>query len=139
MTVLNGVALLAPVWLAAAIDVRTRRIPNAISAIGLVAALAIAWRSTTLTDSALGAVLALLTGLAIATAARGAFGGGDVKLLAYGGAAVGLMRVPLFLFGMSVAGGVIAVVAVAVRRRRALTIPYAPAIAVGCSLALLIG
>lgn len=139
VTALESVALLAPAWLAAAIDVRTRRIPNVISVVGLVLALLIAWRSASLVDASLGAGLGLLTGVVIAIAARGAFGGGDVKLLAYGGAAVGVARVPIFLFGMSLAGGVIAVAAVMAHRRRDLTIPYGPAIAVGCSLALLIG
>ena len=130
--------LLAPGWLAAGVDLRTRRIPNALVLVGLVVALATAWQQGSLGAAVLGSVASGAAGLAVAIAARGAFGGGDVKLLAYAGAVVGISSGPALFFWTSLAGGVIALAALVVRRSRRATIPYGPAIAAGCSLAYLL-
>jgi leader peptidase (prepilin peptidase)/N-methyltransferase len=130
--------LLAPGLLAAGIDLRTRRIPNALVLVGVVVALVVAWAQGSLGAALLGCVASGAAGLATAIAARGAFGGGDVKLLAYAGAVVGIWSVPALFFWTSLAGGAIALGALAVRRSRRTTIPYGPAIAAGCSLAYLL-
>lgn len=130
--------LLLPAWLAAGIDLRTRRIPNWVTGAGLLLALVVAAVGGTLASAAVGAGVCLAIGLVLASFARGAFGGGDVKLMAYGGAVTGIAGVPAFLFWMSLAGGLLALGALALLRRRHLTIPYGPAIAVGVSAALLL-
>lgn len=130
--------LLTPGWLGAAIDLRTRRIPNWLTAAGVILALGLAAASGDLLGSAAGCALAFAIGMGIAAVARGAFGGGDVKLMAYAGAAAGLGGVVPFLFWMSLAGGLLALGALAVHRRRGVTMPYGPAIATGLTVTLLL-
>lgn len=124
--------LLAPFVLAAAIDVRTRRIPNALSAGALTLALVVAVSVGSGVEAAAGAAVALGAGIALAVAAGGAFGMGDVKLMAGAGAVAGVAHVLAFLVAMAIAGGVIALVVIAMRRgTRVTTMPYGPAIALG--------
>jgi prepilin peptidase CpaA len=103
---------------AAAIDIRTRRIPNAISA-GL-AALGIALAATGISGVTVGSSFAgFVLGLVLMLPGRflGATGAGDVKLMAAVGAVLGLERVPLAFVCTALAGGVFAV-AIAIRRKR---------------------
>ncbi|GMU39279.1 MAG: prepilin peptidase [Chloroflexota bacterium] len=130
--------LLAPGWVGAAIDLRTRRIPNWLTATAMLVAIAVAAASGDLLAAVAGGALAFTIGVMIASVARGAFGGGDVKLMAYAGAATGLGGVVPFLFWMSLAGGLLALGALAVHRRRGVTMPYGPAIAAGLTLTLLL-
>lgn len=130
--------LLTPGWIGAAIDLRTRRIPNWLTGAGVVLAIGLAAASGDLLGAVAGGMLAFAIGMVIAALARGAFGGGDVKLMAYAGAAVGLGGVVPFLFWMSLAGGLFALVALAVHRRRGVTMPYGPAIAAGLTVTLLL-
>ena len=150
---------------ATVIDLRTRRIPNALTAgmaslgIGLAAAGATG-------VSVPGAVFGILLGLLCMTPGYllGATGAGDVKLMAAVGALVGpALVIPAFLF-TAVAGGVLAVIVAASRNRlratlaqtgKLVTAPgdaprelkaatsvsrfaYGPAIAAGTVLAVLI-
>ena len=111
-------ALAAGVLAASVVDIRSRRIPNALTAtmagvgIGLAAAgVSGVSLGASLAGFALGLVL-MLPGHAI-----GATGAGDVKLMAAIGAIVGpALVVSSFLF-TAVAGGVLAI-AVAIRRQR---------------------
>jgi len=148
----------------AAVDLTTRRIPNRLAlftaALGLsLSALGISHISlaASLAGFALGFVLMLPGHL------LGATGAGDVKLMAAGGAILGVRLVPVAFVYTLVAGGVLACV-IAVTRgclRRTLRsvrlivvspqegrgaaeaagpvnrFPYAPAIAAGCLLAAL--
>ena len=158
--------LAAGVLVATVIDIRTRRIPNVLTATmaGLGLGLAAAGISgVSLGAAVVGFVLGL--GLMLPGHALGATGAGDVKLMAAIGSIVGPgMVVNAFLF-TAVAGGALAVV-VALRRRRLtatlagtarmISTPtgarreiesatpssrfaYGPAIAVGSVLAALIG
>ena len=160
MTVAAGVAL------ATVVDIRSRRIPNELTATmaGLGVGFAAAGVSgVPLWASAAGFVLGLA--LMMPGHVLGATGAGDVKLMAAVGAIVGpAIVVTAFLF-TAVAGGVLAV-AVAARRRRltatlagtgrlvagsadtrallrtapaASRFAYGPAIAVGSILAALVG
>ena len=151
---------------ATVVDIRTRRIPNALTAamagvgIGLAAS---GVSGVSLGAAAVGFALGLL--LMLPGHVLGATGAGDVKLMAAIGALVGPgMIVKAFLF-TAVAGGVLAVI-VAVRRKRlaatlagtarmiaapvdapreiqsatsASRFAYGPAIAVGSVLAALVG
>ena len=156
--------LVAGVGTGAIIDLRTRRVPNALTgglaAAGLVLA-ALGVTGVTVGSSLVGLIL----GLALMLPGHffGATGAGDVKLFAATGAVVGAGSViPAFLY-TALAGGAIAIL-VAVRRQRLKTtiaatatliasrggnsgeidspradnrFAYAPAIAIGAILAAL--
>jgi prepilin peptidase CpaA len=131
------------VW-AAAVDVMTRRIPNA--AVLALIGLFLGW---TAIDMGAGAVSSLeAAGLALAiTVALYAFkiiGAGDSKLFSAAALFAGIGYLPYFAFATALAGGAIALVSVASRPQRALVmftlrgkgdfgsgIPYGAAIAVG--------
>lgn len=110
--------LVAGLGVAVVVDLRTRRIPNELTAamtglgIGLAAG-GVAGMSTAaaLAGFALG-LLVMLPGYAM-----GATGAGDVKLMGAVGALVGPAPVLLAFLCTSIAGGVLAIV-VAVRRQR---------------------
>jgi prepilin peptidase CpaA len=110
--------LVAGLVAAAAIDIRTRRIPNGLTA--LMSGLGIAMAATGMSGlhpaaACVGFALGLL--LMMPGYALGATGAGDVKLMAAVGAIVGPgLVVTAFLF-TAIAGGVLAVV-VAARRGR---------------------
>lgn len=159
-------ALAAGVLAATVIDIRTRRIPNTLTA--AMALVGIGLAATELGGISLGAsAVGFVIGFALMLPghALGATGAGDVKLMGAVGAIVGPgMVVNAFLF-TAVAGGVLAV-AVALRRRRlsatlagtarmiaapagtkreiesatsSSRFAYGPAIAVGSVLAALVG
>lgn len=159
------VVLAAGLAVATVSDLRTRRIPNVLTAsmIGLGLGLAALGASgISMPASILGFFLGLL--LMMPGYALGATGAGDVKLMAAVGALVGpALVIPAFLF-TAIAGGVLAVIVAARRKRlgatiartgRLVTAPgeapkeiraaasvsrfaYGPAIAAGTVLAVLI-
>ncbi|HUE89115.1 MAG TPA: prepilin peptidase [Vicinamibacterales bacterium] len=144
------------------IDLRTRRVPNALTmtlaAIGIACA-AGGLSGLTVVASVLG--LALGLGLMLPGYMFGATGAGDVKLLAAAGALLGPAHIGLAFLYTALAGGILALLVARSRRRLALTLEgtgrliatraanaaaiehpaannrfaYAPAIAVGCVLA----
>jgi prepilin peptidase CpaA len=160
------VVLVAGAIVATVIDLRTRRIPNSLTA--AMAALGIGLAASGASGVSIGASAAgLALGLALMMPGHllGATGGGDVKLMGAVGAVVGPgMVVSAFLF-TAIAGGVLAVAVAMQRQRLAATIAgtgrliaapagaqqeirsattarrfaYGPAIAIGSVLAGLIG
>jgi prepilin peptidase CpaA len=160
------VVLVVGVLIATVVDLRTRRVPNVLTA--AMAAVGLGLAAAGLSGVSLGmALLGLVVGLAVMLPGHviGATGAGDVKLMAAVGALVGpSLAFKAFLF-TALAGGALAVI-VAVRRRRlnatvagtarmiatpldapreiqtatrASRFAYAPAIAVGSVLATLVG
>ena len=153
------------VLVATVVDIRTRRIPNDLTA--TMAGIGVGLAATGISGVPLWAsMLGFAIGLALMMPGHllGATGAGDVKLMAAVGAIVGpAVVVSAFLF-TAIAGGVLAVV-VALRRRRlaatfegagrliagsgvtheiraaspASRFAYGPAIAVGSIAALLVG
>ncbi len=127
--------LFAVLAAATLVDLRERRIPNALTYPGLVVAAAVGFAG--------GAALDMLGGFALAGGAmaaawalgRGALGMGDVKLSALAGTALGLQGTPLFLVLGTLAGGAVALVVLVLRRDRRATLPYGPALALGAVLA----
>ena len=121
--------LLLPVMFALVYDLRTREIPDWIPLV-IVAwaclATAAGLCDVTWMNLTAGALLGL--GLGAAAFYLGALGGGDAKLLAAIGAAVGPWALLSILAWMAFAGGVLALVAVARGKR---DFAYVPAIAVG--------
>lgn len=128
--------LVAALAAAALIDLRTRRVPNWLTAAGGAFAIASAAAAP---GVLLGGGVAAVVGIAMLLAARGAYGIGDVKAMGVAGATVGLGHVLPLLFWMAMAGGVgVLLLALRARRLRGETMPYAPAIATGAALALLL-
>ena len=103
---------------AALIDLRTRRVPNALTATFAVVAFAVA--ATGLGRISIGAALVgCVLGIAFMLPGHifGATGAGDVKLFAAAGALLGPMPTIRAFMYTAMAGGVLALI-VAVRRRR---------------------
>jgi len=108
----------AATGLAAVIDLRTRRIPNALT--GALAVVGLGIAAAELGSVGLGgALVGCLLGFAFMMPGHifGATGAGDVKLFAAAGALLGPASTVRAFFFTAIAGGVLAVV-VAVRRRR---------------------
>jgi prepilin peptidase CpaA len=101
---------------AAIIDMRTRRIPNWLSLAGMLLGIAIHTFYTGFSgslESLAGLGVALVVGFLLF--AIGWLGAGDAKLLAAVGAVVGLPHTLEFLFWIIMSGGLVAMVALAVR------------------------
>lgn len=115
--------------LATAFDIRSRRIPNALTGGLLLCALALSaagfhplgWK-----QAAFGLAAAMLVSLPLF--AKGLFGGGDAKLFIALGATLGLVPFMIFFAGTCVAGGVLALRA---RRLGEAEMAYAPAMLLG--------
>ena len=155
--------ILAGVGGGAAVDLGTRRIPNAISAPTAAAGVLLAATSVT-PISLLSSLLGLVVGLALMLPGHllGATGAGDVKLFAATGAVIGVGGIGWAFCYTAIAGGVLAVgwalgsqqLVTTVRRLGAMVrpgrrvgrhdgglarrmFPYGPAIFVGSLLAVL--
>jgi prepilin peptidase CpaA len=124
-----SLVLLVPVMFALVCDVRTREIPDWIPlSIFAWACLATAMGLHTVTWIELFAGALVGLGVSAAVFYLGGLGGGDVKLLAAIGAAVGPWSLLAILAWMAFAGGVLALAAAARGKR---DFAYVPAIAVG--------
>jgi prepilin peptidase CpaA len=103
---------------AAAIDLRTRRVPNPLTAAMMAAGLAFA--ASGISGHSLGAALVgFVLGLALMLPGHlfGATGAGDVKLFAAAGALLGPASIVAAFFYTALAGGLLALF-VAMRRQR---------------------
>ena len=162
----SSAALFAGLLVAVITDLRTRRIPNVLTA--SMVSVGFVLPAAGLSEMSLGAaLLGCFVGLVLMLPGHvlGATGGGDVKLMAAVGSIVGpVVVVNAFLF-TAVAGGVMAMIVAMQRRRLAVTLAgtgrmlsspadarrevqsaapasrfaYGPAIAVGSVLAALMG
>ena len=107
---LCALAVTAVLW-----DLRTRRIPNVLTASGVL--IALGWRAVEgpapLAAGVLAAAIGL--GLTLPLVLVGALGGGDMKLMAAVAAFVGPAALPTLLLVTALAGGVLAFI-VALRR-----------------------
>lgn len=133
--------LLVLLGIAAVLDVRFRRIPNLLTAGGLLLGLALGFadgRVDGLLESVAGAGTGLL--LFLPLYALGVMGAGDVKLLASAGSFLGFPAIVWGALCTAIAGGVLAAAVLAARRRprvrgRAGAVPYGVALAAGCAFA----
>jgi prepilin peptidase CpaA len=110
-------------------DLRSREIPDWISVLLLacaVAATAGGWTGVGWSALLGGLACGFIVGLVFF--ALGALGGGDVKLLAALGAALGPLALGTVLFWMAIAGGVLSLIA---KLRGQREIAYVPAITCG--------
>jgi prepilin peptidase CpaA len=155
-------ALAVGVGTGAFIDLRTRRVPNAVTiplAVVGIAAAAAGLTGLTVKAAFIGLALGLL--FMMPGYVFGATGAGDVKLLAAAGAWLGPAHIGAAFLYTAIVGGVLALIVARRRRRLALTLEstgklirtraanvdeiehptannrfaYAPAIAAGCILA----
>jgi len=127
---------------AAVIDLRTRRVPNPLTALLASAGLLLA--ATGLSGVSFAASLVGLSlGLALMLPGHffGATGAGDVKLFAASGALIGPVPIAVAFVYTVIAGGVLALAVLAYRRRQGQHgdhhFAYAPAILVGTFIAAL--
>lgn len=106
--ILSTLALTVVVVLAVASDLRTRRIPNALTVSGLGVALAL--RAVTGVDAFLAGLAggAIALGLTLPLVMLGGLGGGDSKLLVAVGAFLGPAGLPMALLVTALVGGVMA-------------------------------
>lgn len=143
-----GLATLALI-VAAVSDVRSRRIPNLCVAALIV--LFLPWAVTGGWPGALSALVAALVSLAVTFAlyALGLIGAGDSKLFAACALFSGMALLPFFVVATALAGGLVALAAIASRPQRAMVmlsmrgkgdfgrgIPYGLAIAVGAAVVI---
>lgn len=126
-------ASLALIALGATVDLRTRRIPNAIAGAAFVLAMV---GSSHLGSSAAATLIAPLPLLVLAFIAPASMGMGDVKLMGAAGALVTLSGLQPLLLGTAILGAALGAVAYARGGRRS-TLAYGPAIAGGALLAIL--
>jgi prepilin peptidase CpaA len=136
--VVTSAAVIASSVAAAAIDLRTRRVPNALTAATAAAGLAIAMTGVGSTG-VIASIVGGLVGFALLLPGYiwGGTGGGDVKLLAALGTLLGPNKIIVAFLATAISGGLIAlVIALLHRRFRNETFAYAPAIAVGAIVAL---
>jgi prepilin peptidase CpaA len=110
MLALGALSIAAVGW-----DLATRRIPNVLTASGLLVALAL--RAFDGPGSVAAGLLAaaLAFGLAVPLVLAGGLGGGDMKLLAATAAFVGPSGLPILLLVTAIVGGMLAL-GVALRR-----------------------
>jgi len=124
--------------LAAAGDLRSRRIPNWLPATLALAALALARPEGAGEWLARSASLLAIGGASLAIYLLGGMGGGDLKLLAAAALWIPFGQLPLFVLALALAGGLQAAAALARRRLAGATaggatgrlrLPYAVSIA----------
>jgi Flp pilus assembly protein protease CpaA len=105
----------------AVLDLRIRIIPDIITLPGLAYALGLAavsaWNPTVI-EAGLGALVGGGVVLLVAIVSRGGMGGGDIKLMAMLGAALGWRGALIVLAFSQVVGAIIVLGVLVVRRRR---------------------
>ena len=124
------------VLIATLFDLKSREIPDTISVVLLAWAIlgkSMGWIDVPWVSMGIGAVVGFALGAILF--AMGGLGGGDVKLVAALGAAIGVGDLLTTLFWMAIAGGVLAIVA-GLRGEKELA--YVPAIAAGLFVTLIV-
>jgi leader peptidase (prepilin peptidase)/N-methyltransferase len=128
---------LLPAVSAAALDVRTGRVPDRLVVVSALVAVAIGVVAGAGHSGMVGVVIGALvtTGplLAVHLASPATVGFGDVKLAAALGAAVGLVDFRQSLWALVIASGSTLLFAVV---RRAGSVPFAPGLVLGAALAI---
>lgn len=137
---LRVTAVISLFLLIAASDLKYRLIPNVVvlPALAVVVASCQGLPARDILGSAVGASIGLFTFLLVAVLRPGTLGGGDVKLAALVGAAVGFPEV-LFALSLGIVSGAVCAVYLLVGRRRQLSsaIPYGPFLCLGAVVSIL--
>jgi prepilin signal peptidase PulO-like enzyme (type II secretory pathway) len=137
---LVGLSYLALLFLMAAHDVRTRRVPNRIVypslGFAVLASLTLGWSDAM--QAILGGMVTFLVLLAVAIVGRGAMGLADVKVGALCGIAVGLRGVvPMLLITFASGALVAALVLVSGMRNRKDVVAFTPFLVAATALSML--
>jgi leader peptidase (prepilin peptidase)/N-methyltransferase len=124
----------------AAEDIRTRRIPNAVTGPAVLVAilLRIVFASSELPVTLIAGVTTFVAFLGLAIVARGGFGMGDVKLAGLLGVLLGVSVLPALLIG-TVAGALASLVILLRSRSRRAAFAYGPYLCFGAALVILAG
>jgi leader peptidase (prepilin peptidase) / N-methyltransferase len=122
----------------AAEDVRSRRIPNAITGPASAAAivLRVAFERSELVEILIAGAASFAVFLALALVVRGGLGMGDVKLAGLLGLLLGTAVVPALFLG-TLAGGVASLAILARTRTRRTTMAYGPYLCLGGAVTIL--
>lgn len=125
-------------WIAA-VDLLTRRVPNAITLPAAVAVLALRalFARDVIAETALAGVIAFAVFLALAMLMRGGFGMGDVKLAALIGLLLGRSAAEALFIGV-LAGGLASLAIFARTRSRRSTLAYAPYLCAGAAVMIVL-
>ena len=123
----------------AAEDLRSRRIPNAVTAPAALLAIALraAFERSELVEILVAGAGAFAFFLVLALLTRGGLGMGDVKLAGLLGLLLGTSAVPALFIG-TLAGGVASVALLARGRKRGTTLAYGPYLCFGGAVAVLL-
>lgn len=110
--------ILGALALVAVLDLQSRLIPDVVTLPALAYALAVAAARglAPAGEAALGALVGGGVVLLVAVVSRGAMGGGDIKLMAMLGAALGWRQALVVLAASQLVGGAVALVLLAARR-----------------------
>jgi len=112
--------LAAAAGVAAASDIRMRRVPNALTGALAIAGVAVAGTTRGLTGAGIAlAILATLLAAGTYAFARGWFGGGDIKLLAAGCCGLTPALAVDFLLYTALCGGLLSLYSLAASQRMA--------------------
>jgi len=122
------------------IDLATTEIPNGLTIALIPLAIAAIWLApdVTLVARIIGFFAISLPMFILALCISGAFGGGDIKLMAVCGFLLGWQNVLLAFFIALVFGGGYAIMQMAVKKRKGQMV-FGPALAAGVYIALLFG
>ncbi len=135
-------AFVAALAVATAVDLRERRIPNALTYPGTLLAVVLAGvtaGTSGLIESLVGMVVAGGVMFIVWLVGRGGLGMGDVKLSAFVGAAVGPAMVPTYLVVGSGLGALAGIALLLRGRDRRSTFAYGPFLAAGAAVAIIAG
>ncbi len=135
-------AFVAALAVATAVDLRERRIPNALTYPGTLLAVVLAGvtaGTSGLIESLVGMVVAGGVMFIVWLVGRGGLGMGDVKLSAFVGAAVGPAMVPTYLVVGSGLGALAGLALLLRGRDRRSTFAYGPYLAAGAAVAIIAG
>ena len=124
----------------AAEDLRTRRIPNALTgpAVLVAIALRIVFASSELPATLIAGLATFIVFLGLAIVARGGFGMGDVKLAGLLGVLLGASVLPALVLG-TVVGAVASLVVLLRSRSRRTAFAYGPYLCFGAAVVILVG
>jgi leader peptidase (prepilin peptidase)/N-methyltransferase len=129
-------AFLALLGAATVVDLRERRIPNALTYPSTLVALALSAVTGVIVEAALGMLVAGGVMAALWLVGGGRLGLGDVKLSALCGAMLGVQGAQVYLVAGVAVGALVALIALLILRDRRATLPYGPPLVAGAVIAV---
>ncbi|MDR1670075.1 MAG: prepilin peptidase [Oscillospiraceae bacterium] len=124
------------------IDLDTMEIPDSlvIALVPFAAGAVWVWREVPLWERAVGLAAVSVPMLLLALLIEGAFGGGDIKLMAVCGFLLGFRNTLLaFMIALLIGGGIAIVLILTKRKKKGAHIPFGPPLCIGTAAALFFG